>query len=224
MSYTILIVDDEPLARKVLQEFVAKMDQEVILLEAEDALKAQKIIADQEVDLLFLDINMPLMTGIELVNAISNKPLVIFTTAYAEHAVTAFELEAFDYLVKPISFSRFQKSFIRAIEQLATKVASESSWIMVKEGRRIYKVPHHEIKYLQAYGDYVKIFSINKTYLMKTKLSALLSELPDSFTRCHRSYVVNMDSINYIEGNHVVINDEKIPISESYRQDLMSRL
>ena len=111
MSLTILIVDDEPLARKVLQEFVTKMDHEVILLEAEDALKAQKIIADQEVDLLFLDINMPLMTGIELVNAISNKPLVIFTTAYAEHAVTAFELEAFDYLVKPISFSRFQKSF-----------------------------------------------------------------------------------------------------------------
>ena len=224
MSYTILIVDDEPLARKVLQEFVAKMDQEVVLIEAEDSLKAQKIIADQVVDLLFLDINMPLMTGIELVNAISNKPLVIFTTAYAEHAVTAFELEAFDYLVKPISFSRFQKSFTRAIEQLATKVSSESSWIMVKEGRRIYKVPHHEIKYLQAYGDYVKIFSISKTYLMKTKLSALLSELPDPFTRCHRSYVVNMDSINYIEGNHLVINDEKIPISESYRQELMKRL
>ena len=112
----------------------------------------------------------------------------------------------------------------RAIEQLATKVASESSWIMVKEGRRIYKVPHHEIKYLQAYGDYVKIFSLNKTYLMKTKLSALLSELPDPFTQCHRSYVVNMDCINYIEGNHVVINDEKIPISESYRQELLSRL
>ena len=120
MSYTILIVDDEPLARKVLQEFVVKMDQEVVLLEAEDALKAQKILTDQEVDLLFLDINMPLMTGIELVNAISTKPLVIFTTAYAEHAVTAFELEAFDYLVKPISFSRFQKSFNRAIEQLTT--------------------------------------------------------------------------------------------------------
>jgi len=224
MSYTILIVDDEPLARKVLREFVAKMDQEVILLQAEDALKAQKIIADREVDLLFLDINMPLMSGIELVNAISAQPLIIFTTAYAEHAVTAFELEAFDYLVKPISFSRFQKSFNRALEQLVTKIATESSWIMIKEGRRIYKVPHSEIRYLQAYGDYVKIFSTNKTYLMKTKLSALLSELPDRFIRCHRSYIVNVDTINYIEGNHVVINDEKIPISESYRQELLSRL
>lgn len=224
MNHTILIVDDEPLARKVLREFVNKSDQEVKLLEAEDAILAQKMIVDHEPDIIFLDINMPFMTGIDLAHTITDKPLIIFTTAYAEHAVKAFELEAFDYLVKPISFPRFQKSYNRAIEHLTSKVTTESSCILVKEGRRIYKVPHADIRHLQAYGDYVKIFSINKTYLMKTKLSALLSDLPDRFIRCHRSYVVNVDTINYIEGNHLVIKDEKIPISESYRSDLMKRL
>jgi len=224
MSYTILIVDDEPLARKVLQEFVTKMAYKVILLQAEDAIQAQKMMGDHDVDILFLDINMPMMTGMELANSISTKPLIIFTTAYAEHAVKAFELEAFDYLVKPISFSRFQKSINRAIDHLTTTVASESSWVLIKEGRRIYKVPHNEIKYLQAYGDYVKIFSDSKTYLMKTKLSALLIDLPGSFVRCHRSYVINVERINYIEGNHVVVAEEKIPISEGYKQELMSRL
>lgn len=225
MSNSILIVDDEPLARKVIREFVDKMDNSTEIIEAQDSIEAQKIISERHLDIIFLDINMPLMSGIEL--AESNElrdPLIIFTTAYVEHAVKAFELEAFDYLVKPISFSRFQKSFNRAIEHLASNVSSESSWMMVKEGKRIYKVPHAEIRHLQAYGDYVKIFSSSKTYLMKTKLSALLSDLPDTFIRCHRSYVVNAEHIKYIEGNHVEIVDEKVPISESYRHELMSRL
>ena len=144
MSYTILIVDDEPLARKVIHEFIDKMEEEVSVLEAEDAISAQKILVDREADILFLDINMPLMTGLELAASKISDALIIFTTAYGEHAVDAFELAAFDYLVKPISFSRFQKSFFRAIAHLKSDQPDGNSWMMVKEGKQVYKVPYKD--------------------------------------------------------------------------------
>lgn len=224
MSYTILIVDDEPLARKVIHEFIEKMDEDITIIEAGDAIAAQKILADSKVDILFLDINMPLMTGLELAATDVGDALTIFTTAYADHALEAFELAAFDYLVKPISFSRFQKSYSRVIEHLKNDQPAENSWMMVKEGKRMYKVPYSEIYYLQAYGDYVKIFAEQKTYLMKTKLTLLDQQLPTMFVRSHRSYIVSLERISYLEGNHVVINDEKIPISEGYRDQLLERL
>lgn len=224
MSYNILIVDDEPLARKLIGEFIDKMEEDVSIMEAGDAIAAQKILSENRIDILFLDINMPLMTGLELASSNDIKALTIFTTAYAEHAVDAFELAAFDYLVKPIGFSRFQRSFIRAITHLKTDQPEENSWMMIKEGKRIYKVPYSEIYYLQAYGDYVKIVAKQKTYLMKTKLTSLNEELPNKFVRSHRSYILSLDKISYLEGNHVVINEEKIPISDSYKDVLLSML
>jgi len=167
---------------------------------------------------------MPMMTGLELANSISTDALIIFSTAYAEHAVSAFELAAFDYLVKPISFSRFQKSFNRALQVLESAITSEASWMMIKEGKRMYKVPYAEVLYLQAYGDYVKIFTKVKTYLMKARLTNLGESLTTNFVRSHRSYIVSIDKITYLEGNHVVIHEEKIPISEGYREALIQRL
>jgi len=224
MRYTMLIVDDEPLARKVILEFINNMENDAIILEAGDAVTAQKILAESKVDILFLDINMPLMTGLEFAASKAGDALTIFTTAYAEHAVEAFELAAFDYLVKPISYSRFQKSYSRALEHLNSDQPTENSWMMIKEGKRIYKVPYSEIYYLKAYGDYVKIFTQQKTYLMKSRLTKLDQQLPENFVRSHRSYIVNIEGISYLEGNHVVIDDKKIPISEGYRGQLLERL
>ncbi len=224
MSYQILIVDDEPLARQVIREYIDKLMADAEITEADDAIEAQRILGDRTVDILFLDINMPLMTGLELASTQETSTLTIFTTAYAEHAVEAFELAAFDYLVKPISFARFQKSFRRVVDHLASDQSAKTEWVMIKEGKRMYKVLHGEILYLQAYGDYVKIYTPEKTYLMKTKLSAIGQELPCQFARSHRSYVINIEKIAYVEGNHVVINDEKIPISDGYRAELLNRL
>ncbi len=224
MSYTCLVVDDEPLASKIISEYLLKLDGEIKVIEAGDALEAQKILKSEAIDILYLDINMPLMTGLELRESIDQDILTIFTTAYAEHAIEAFELAAFDYLLKPISFSRFQKSFIRATESIKSESHVESAWHLIKEGRRLYKVPYDEIHYLQAYGDYVKIHADSKVYLMKTRLSALAEAFPKSYQKIHRSYVVRLESISYLEGNHVVIGKDKIPISDGFKSNLLDRL
>jgi len=224
MSYNCLIVDDEPLARKVIREYLEKIDSSIKITESADPVDAQKMISENNYNIIYLDINMPMMTGLELANSISTDALIIFSTAYAEHAVSAFELAAFDYLVKPISFSRFQKSFNRALQVLESAITSEASWMMIKEGKRMYKVPYAEVLYLQAYGDYVKIFTKVKTYLMKARLTNLGESLTTNFVRSHRSYIVSIDKITYLEGNHVVIHEEKIPISEGYREALIQRL
>lgn len=224
MSRNILIVDDEPLARQVILEYIQKIDEDVSISEVDDAITAQKILTDLEIDIMYLDINMPMLTGLELAATDIGDTLTIFTTAYAEHAIEAFELAAFDYLLKPISFSRFQKSYHRATEHLKSDQSADNSWMMIKEGKRIYKVPYKEIFYLQAYGDYVKIFTVEKTYLMKTKLTTMDNVLPDSFVRSHRSYIISLEWISYLEGNHAVVNGEKIPISEGYKNELMRSL
>ena len=224
MSYNCLIVDDEPLASKIINEYLFKLDPENKIATVNDALEAQKILQTQPVDILYLDINMPLMTGLELRQSIDQAILTIFTTAYAEHAIEAFELAAFDYLLKPISFSRFQKSYNRAVQSIQIGTDVESAWHLIKEGRRLYKVPYAEIHYLQAYGDYVKIHTDTKVYLMKTRLSALSEVFPKSFEKTHRSYVVNLESISYLEGNHVVIGKEQIPISDGFKSKLLDRL
>lgn len=224
MSYTCLVVDDEPLASKVISEYLMKLDGENKIIEAADALGAQKILNSESIDILYLDINMPLMTGLELRESIDQDILTIFTTAYAEHAIEAFELAAFDYLLKPISFSRFQKSYIRATDSIKSESNVESAWHLIKEGRRLYKVPYAEIDYLQAYGDYVKIHTESKVYMMKARLSALSEAFPKSYEQIHRSYVVRLESISYIEGNHVVIDKEKIPISDGFKSNLLDRL
>ena len=229
MSYNCLIVDDEPLARKVIREYLEKSNEQIEISESSDARHAHKVISAQKFDFIYLDINMPIMTGLELAKEINGDPLIIFSTAYAEYAVAAFEIAAFDYLVKPISYSRFEKSFQRMITELEANSVSpdtgaETSWMMIREGKRMYRVPYHELYFVQAYGDYVKIFTDHKVYLMKAKLSFVVTELPTSFVRVHRSYIVNVEKITYLEGNHVVINQEKIPVSEGKRQELLRRL
>ncbi len=224
MSYNCLIVDDEPLAIKVIREYLIKLDSDNKIIEAGEALEAQKILKAEPIDILYLDINMPLMSGLELRSSIDQNVLTIFTTAYAEHAIKAFELAAFDYLLKPISFSRFQKSYTRAIQSITSGREEESKWHLIKEGKRMYKVPYAEIDYLQAYGDYVKVHTASKVFVMKTKFTSLADSFPSSHVRVHRSYMVRLESISYLEGNHVVISADKVPISEGFKSDLMNKL
>lgn len=226
MPYKCLIVDDEPIARKILAEYLEEISDIELVGQLKNAIEATDFLANNVIDLLFLDINMPKLSGIQLLKNIKNPPLVIFTTAYSEYAVTAFELEAFDYLVKPIAFDRFLKSVNNAKKRLREQnVSLETPKLFtIKENKRIYKVNFSDVFLLQAYGDYVRIYTQEKKYLTKGKLIQIKTTLPDQFLQIHRSYIINLDHLKYLEGNMVQVASENIPVSLSFREALLRRL
>ena len=227
MAFNCIIVDDEPLAQKVLEEYLSDIEQINVKGKYVSPIDALNHLKSSPVDILFLDINMPRLDGFQFIDQIENIPIVIFTTAYPEYAVKAFEVKAFDYLVKPISFDRFLKSCNRAIDHLKEGedgADKDGGSVLIKENKRLYKLSQKEIYYVKAFGDYVRIFTTHKTYIVKDRLQRFSSELNDRFFKVHRSYIVNLDWIHYLEGNHLVINEEKIPVSETYRNELISKI
>ena len=227
MPYKCLIVDDEPLARKVIKEYIQNVSGLEVAADLSSGIDAINFLKNNQVDVIFLDINMPKLTGFQLLENIDDPPLVVITTAYPEHAVEAFEVEVFDYLLKPISLDRFLKSCNRVIDQLGNKKnigTQEIPYIMVKENKRLYKVNTAKIFYVKAFGDYVRIFGSDKTYITKERLQQFAALLPHNFLQVHRSFIVNLNHIQYIEGNLISIQDVKIPVSESYKQKLLERM
>lgn len=224
MTINCLIVDDEPLARQLIRDYLESMTEFNIIAECGNAIETLQALEQHKIDVLFLDINMPKLTGLQLKKQIDDTILTVFTTAYEEHAVAAFEVEAFDYLIKPISFDRFLTAANRVKKQFEKTKTKEKLSITIKENKRIYKIDLDEIFYLQAYGDYVRVFAKSKTYITKERLSTIAKELSDEFFKVHRSYIINIQSIQYIEGNFVVINDEQIPISQSLKGELLKRI
>ncbi len=217
-----VIVDDEPIGRKTLKDHAENIKDLEILASLPNALDLSDYLKEHDVDLILLDIHMPKLSGLDFVKIQKNAPLIIFTTAYAEYAVDAFSVHAVDYLMKPISLDRFIKAIDRAREILSK--GEDHGWMIVKEGSRIYRISTEGIFYVQAYGDYVKIFTAEKTYLSKDRLTNLTATLPDLFIQVHRSYIINLNYLQYMEGNQVIINDIKIPVSNSFRSDLLARL
>lgn len=226
MIYNCLIVDDEPIARKIIAEYIEELPDLKIVGQLNNAIAVADFLQKNSVDILFLDINMPKLSGIQLLQNLKQPPLVIFTTAYAEYAVNAFELEAFDYLVKPIPFDRFLKSINNAKRRLGEqKVANQQpSLFTIKENKRIYKVALEDIYLVQAYGDYVRIYTNEKTYITKEKFTKIKAELPANFLQVHRSYLINLEHLKYLEGNQVLVGQEKVPVSATYREELLKRL
>lgn len=223
-QYSCVIIDDEPLARKVIKEYIEALEELNLEAEFKDALSFRNAYPDAWPDIIFLDINMPKLSGVEFVKSFEPDTHIVFTTAYHEFALEAFELNATDYLVKPVSFNRFIKT-IEKIKSLDTaSMGSDKSWITVKENKRLYKINHQDIYYFQAYGDYVKIICDNKNHITKSKLSDILKLNIHQFIQVHRSYIVNLEKIEFLEGNHISIQGEKIPVSSSYKEELISRL
>jgi len=226
MKYKCLIVDDEPIARKIIKDYVADISDLKVIGEVSNPIEVANFIENTPVDILFLDINMPKLSGVQILKNLKNPPLVIFTTAYSEYAVEAFELEAFDYLVKPIAFDRFLKAVNNAkkrIKEQSTGMVSPKTFT-IKENKRIYKVDINELFLLQAYGDYVRIYTQEKKYVTKGKLSQVKIELPDNFLQVHRSYIINLNHLKYLEGNMVQVASESVPVSLSYRDSLLKYL
>ena len=189
-----LIVDDEPLSRMVLKGFVADHPDLELAGECKDALEAMSFLEKNQVDLLFLDINMPKLSGVNFYKSLQNKPEVVFTTAYSEFAVEGFELNAIDYLLKPIAFERF----IKAIQKVKKKLGQNSTsapvqdYIMLKSDKKMYRTPFDDILFCEALGDYVKVHLSEKVLIVTTTMKKLLSELPDlNFLRTHKSFIIN---------------------------------
>ena len=226
MALKCIIVDDEPPARQILEEYVDKVMELESLGSFKSALEAQSFLENHQIDLLFLDINMPGLSGMDWIRSLSLDILVIFTTAYSEYGAEAFDVRAFDFLVKPISLSRFMTAIGRVKEHLKLKnqLGTELPHVVIKEGKRAYMVPAAEIFYLQAFGDYVRIFTSTKTYIMKERLHKFLQLLPRSFVQVHRSYIINLDHVQYLEGNHLLVASNKVPVSHKYRQSVMEYL
>ena len=220
-----IALDDEPLALEVVRSHASKVPFLNLKAEFTDAFKAMEYIQKENIDLIFLDIKMPDISGIDFMNSLNKKPMVIFTTAYSEHAVTSFELDAIDYLLKPFSLSRFVKGCNKAYElfQLRNKSGS-ADFIFLKTGYEQEKVNFDDILYLEAAGNYVNFVLKNKSLLSRMTFAELEVILPkNKFIRIHRSYMAAVAAINRIERHQIHIKDIQIPVSESYMANL-SRL
>lgn len=224
-----IIVDDEPLARELLVSYIDQLPNLTCIAVCAGAIQAFTVLHEQQVDLMFLDIQMPGISGLNFLKSIKNAPKVIFTTAYMEHAVEAFELEAVDYLLKPITPERFikavQKVSPRKEELTEAAKGTENGYVFLKVDKRLVKIDHHDIIYAEGLGDYIKVYTPTQTYttyLTMTKLEALLPA--HNFVRIHRSYIINLGHIQYLEGNFVRINDVDLPIGLTYKDALAQKL
>ena len=221
-----LIVDDEPLSRDVLRKYIAEVKDLKLLAECRNASEASHELNKAPVDILFLDINMPGISGISFARSLKVSPLIVFTTAYPEHAVEGFELDATDYLVKPYSFERFLKAVNRALERLHgnNMHAAGEGRILVKADKKLYSLFFSEIQLIEGQGDYIRIRTDRENLVVHDTIKNFLGHLPeDDFMRIHKSFVINLKRIEYIEGNQVRIGEFTIPVSPASRDELLSR-
>ncbi len=222
-----LVVDDEPLSQDVIVEFVEACPELALAGVCSNALEAGEFIKKGGVDVLFLDINMPKLSGIGFVKSLKVPPLFVFVTAYPEFAVEGFEVDAADYLLKPVSFERFRASVNRILDRVSSKNESIPAvgHIMLRSDKKDYRVAFDEILFLEAQGDYVKFVTTKKSMMGHGTMKDFASQLPaGKFERVHKSYVISLSKVVYIEGNSVKIGEHKIPVSVNYREQLTKRL
>jgi DNA-binding LytR/AlgR family response regulator len=224
-----IIVDDEPLARQLLAGYIGQLPYLKCAAVCQSAIEAFAVLHEQRVDVIFLDIEMPGITGINFLRSLKTAPKVIFTTAYPNYAVDAFEIEAIDYLLKPITFERFVKAVQKLAPNGAEPVAKNSiepnAHIFLKVDRRLVKVDFNDIIYIEAYGDYLKAHMPTRTYITYMTLGKIEQLLPSAqFIRIHRSTIINKNYIKFIEGNFISVNDINLPIGLTYKDSLLESL
>jgi DNA-binding LytR/AlgR family response regulator len=229
LNITCLIVDDEPLARNLLKEYVSKVSYLELKGMCSNALEAMEFLRQQPVDLLFLDIQMPDVTGISFLRALQKKPMVIFTTAYSEYALESYELDVVDYLLKPITLERFLRAVEKASQRIVngqispppekTSPIEPPSFIFVKDGTKLVKVNWGDILYIEGLKDYVTIHTRDQKIVTLQRLKVLETQLPaDKFIRIHNSYIVALNAIDVIYKNEVQVGKALLPISDSYKK------
>jgi len=224
MKYKCVIIDDEDLARGLIKNHLTQLDNFELVASCESAIEASQVLRTQEVDLLFLDIEMPILSGTDFFRNLIYKPKVIFTTAYRDFALDGFELNAVDYLLKPITFGRFFKAIEKFLEfkkksETLTKDIDKikNDYVFVREERKQVKIFFDDILYIESVKDYIKIVVENDSHLTKQSLHSFEKNLGNKFLRIHRSYIVNSNKITAYTKNDIEIGSIEIPIGGSYR-------
>ncbi|WP_379084674.1 LytR/AlgR family response regulator transcription factor [Pedobacter sp. UC225_65] len=219
-----LIVDDEPLALDIIESYVNGNEQLCLIKKCNTAFEAFEVLHHVKIDLLFLDIKMPGLNGIDFIKSLKNPPAVIFTTAFSEYAVASYELEAIDYLLKPITLERFNKSLDKFFKSQPTTINEKKDYTYFKVSGKLVKVEHGDILYAQSIKDYIMLYTISGNLIVHMTMKYLGELLPEEqFIRVHRSYLVNQSHINVIGKNQIQLNDTEIPIGEHYKEMLMQK-
>lgn len=226
-----LIVDDEAIAREIIATHLSKISHLNIVASCSNAMEAFNIISNKQIDLVFLDISMPEISGISFAKSINKNIKIIFTTAYRDYAVEGFELQAVDYLLKPISFERILKAvniYFEVYGEANNKVMPESdsnNFMFVRADRRMIKIDFESIIYIESYSDYIKIHLINETIVTRETISAIEAKLPNKqFLRIHRSYVIALAHITSFTNEHIVIHGQALTISRTYKKEVLELL
>jgi two-component system LytT family response regulator len=227
MNIRCVAIDDEPLALKVLEDYVNQTEFLVLTEKFSNPVKAFNYLSENEVDLLFVDIQMPDLNGLAMVSKLKNKPLIIFTTAYGEYALEGFKADAIDYLLKPIDYPDFLKAVTKAKEWFAAKmdknpdIKTNKDFLFIKSEHKIIRINFHDVRYIQGMSEYVKIYlDSGKPIMSLLSLKSLEAQLPEKmFMRVHKSYIVNLQKIKIIERNEIVNDDgSTIPVSQQYKE------
>ncbi|MDX1956119.1 MAG: LytTR family DNA-binding domain-containing protein [Chitinophagaceae bacterium] len=226
-----LIIDDEPLARKGLREYVSEHDFLELVGEFDNPLKAMEVLHSGHIDLLFLDIQMPKLSGLDLLRTLKDPPMTILTTAYSEYAVEGFELEVVDYLVKPIGSERFVKAVWRARDLFELKQSNKAvntsgqDHFFIKSDNKLVRILFDDLLYAEALQNYVTLHTVSKKYITYLTFRSVEDYLPaDRFIRVHKSYIVSASRIDSIEGNDIRIGEHYIPISRNLKEEVMDKL
>ncbi len=225
MKINCIIVDDEPASREILEKYISDCPSLTIVKTCKNAFEASEVINSLDIQLIFLDINMPKLSGMKFYKSLINPPFVIFTTAYPEFAVEGFEVDAVDFLLKPFPFERFFKAVNKAIDILKRKNNGNlnQEFILLKSDKKIHRIITDEINHIEAVGDYVKIFYSDKYILVHDTFKNLLSQLPENkFVRVHKSHAIALNKFEVIEGNMIKIKDKTVPIGQTFRLDFMN--
>lgn len=226
---TCIAVDDEPMALEVIERYCAKSDLVELKAVFREPVKAVEYLGRERIDLVFLDINMPEISGMQLVQTLAPRPMIIFTTAYSHYAAESYNLNAIDYLLKPITFERFLTSINKAVTQAVGKQGAmtegDDSSIFVKSGPQTHVVRLRDILYLEKEGNYLTLHLRDKTILIRESMGDIFDLVPATdFIRVHKSYVVAIKHIAMIETHQLTVNGAKIPLGSTYREALRSRL
>lgn len=225
-----IAVDDEPLALDIIENYVSKHPDLELIARCNNAAEASEVLKNRKVDLMFLDIQMPEISGLSFIKSLDQKPLFIFTTAYPDYALEGFELDAIDYLLKPIAYDRFEKSVSKAQEYYKLKSSEdvaetnmEEEFIFVKANQKLIKLSYSEIYYVEAFADYVKIFLEDKKIVTLQTMKNMERKLPsETFSRVHRSYIVNRNHVQSFSGSKIEVNGVGIPIGKNYKEPFLN--
>ncbi|WP_343703034.1 LytTR family DNA-binding domain-containing protein [Chitinophaga sp.] len=225
MTIRCLIVDDEPVARKGLREYIADIPFLELAGECDSPVKALATLQTQPIDLLLLDIQMPRMTGLELLRSLPQPPLVIFTTAHPDYAVESFELNVLDYLLKPVSFERFMKAVMKARAYLDTQQKKDADYFFIKCDNRLEKINYEDILFVEALQNYVAIHTAARKFTTYLTFKGVEEYLPaERFVKVHKSFIVAIDKISSIDGNELVIGRHHIPVSRNLKDEVMEKI